>query len=373
MPRVAVKLDVPITRSPRVNQVESMFDVPEAKRASVSFDFAMPIEDKDWSVGLIVGPSGAGKSTVARAMFQDALREGYDWSPDKAVVDDFAAELPTKEVVGALSSVGFASPPGWLKPYRVLSNGERFRVNLARALLDPAELVVIDEFTSVVDRTVARIGAHAVAKAIRARADKRFVAVTCHEDVLDWLQPDWVCEPATGTFSWRSVQRRPDIELKIVRAVPAAWRWFAPHHYLTGNVNKIARCFLGLVDGQLAAFGSTLPFPHPHVKQCRRLHRTVVLPDFQGVGIATALNDVIAGMWTTLGYRVIATAAHPALIKSRARSKNWTMTRSPKRMGSRHNEKSKRATSSTWMRRTASFRYVGPPHPDRGEATLMCS
>ena len=41
---------------------------------------------------------------------------------------------------------------------------------------------VFDEYTSVVDRTVAQIGTAALAKTVRARG-QQFVAVTCHEDV----------------------------------------------------------------------------------------------------------------------------------------------------------------------------------------------
>ena len=60
----------------------------------------------------------------------------------------------------------------WLRPFHVLSNGEQFRATIARALAESAkgrELVVIDEFTSVVDRTVAQIGSAAIAKTIRRR------------------------------------------------------------------------------------------------------------------------------------------------------------------------------------------------------------
>jgi ABC-type ATPase with predicted acetyltransferase domain len=113
------------------------------------------------------------------------------------VVDSFG-DMPIREATGALSSVGFSSPPSWVKPYHVLSNGERFRADMARAIVDPSSLVVIDEFTSVVDRQVAKIASSSIAKAVRARAGKQLVAVSCHEDIVEWLQPDWLLEPHTG-------------------------------------------------------------------------------------------------------------------------------------------------------------------------------
>jgi ABC-type ATPase with predicted acetyltransferase domain len=65
------------------------------------------------------------------------------------------------------------------------------RVDIARALCLKQQLIVFDEFTSVVDREIAKVSAYAIAKAVR-RTNKQFVAVTCHYDVLDWLEPDWV-------------------------------------------------------------------------------------------------------------------------------------------------------------------------------------
>ncbi len=198
MPRVDLTLKVDVERTPRVQQLEGIFDVPEAKRLAVDFHFDAPIEEKPWKIGLIVGPSGAGKSSVARHLFKNEIVAGYDWHPRRSVVDSFG-DLPIHDVTAALSSVGFSSPPSWIKPFHVLSNGEQFRATMARAIMDPRPLVVIDEFTSVVDRTVAKIGSNAIAKAVRAREGKQFVAVTCHDDVLDWLQPDWVLEPHVGS------------------------------------------------------------------------------------------------------------------------------------------------------------------------------
>jgi ABC-type ATPase with predicted acetyltransferase domain len=131
--------------------------------------------------------------------------------------------LSTKDITGYLSSVGFSSPPSWLRPFRVLSNGEQFRATLARALADERELVVIDEFTSVVDRTVAQIGSAALSKAIR-RKDKKFIAVSVHYDILDWLEPDWVYQPHTGEYyTGRYLHQRPEIKLEVKRVHHTAW------------------------------------------------------------------------------------------------------------------------------------------------------
>lgn len=43
-------------------------------------------------------------------------------------------DRPIKEITGLFTAVGFSSPPSWARPYRVLSNGEQFRCDLAPAL-----------------------------------------------------------------------------------------------------------------------------------------------------------------------------------------------------------------------------------------------
>lgn len=150
----------------------------------------LPIENLDWQIGAIVGRSGTGKTSIAKQLFPDNYIKNLEYT-HYSILDDFPETLQTKEVAKALCSVGFASPPDWLKSYSVLSQGEKMRVDIARALCLPQKLVVFDEFTSVVDREIAKIASYAIAKAIR-RTGKQFIAVTCHYDVLDWLEPDWV-------------------------------------------------------------------------------------------------------------------------------------------------------------------------------------
>ena len=64
--KVTVTRSSRIDRSPRVMQLEGMFDVPPAERDDLKWEVTLPIEEKDWNVGLIVGPSGCGKSTILR-------------------------------------------------------------------------------------------------------------------------------------------------------------------------------------------------------------------------------------------------------------------------------------------------------------------
>jgi ABC-type dipeptide/oligopeptide/nickel transport system ATPase subunit len=119
-----------------------------------------------------------------------------------SVIDDMPKECSVADITKMFYAVGFGSVPSWLKPYNVLSNGEKMRCDLARALLTN-DLVVFDEFTSVIDRQVAETACIAIEKAIK-RTNKQFIAISCHFDILNWLQPDWIFNTDTMTMDFRS-------------------------------------------------------------------------------------------------------------------------------------------------------------------------
>ncbi len=362
MPRAHVLVESPIEPSFRVEQVRGMFDVPAQETIRHEWTVDIPVEGTDWQIGLIVGPSGAGKTTIGRRLFPDALfHTGYQWPETASVVDGFPAGLEGREITAALSSVGFSSPPHWLKRYAHLSNGQKFRCELARLMLEDAELVVFDEFTSVVDRDAAKVSSAAVAKALRRRGRPRLIALSCHYDIIDWLDPDWLYNTADGSFARRSLRCRPPIQLQVRKATPAAWPLFRGHHYLTGRLHRSARCWVATWNDVPVAFTSTMPLVgHAGVW---REHRTVVLPDFQGVGIGNALSEWLGAYLKSWGLRFTSVTSHPAMIRHRARSALWTM----KRFGhlKAHERKvhltiGMMADTSSTSRLTASFEYVGP-------------
>lgn len=322
MPVHTINVDCPVHDSFRVQQVAGMFDLPPAERAAESFSFELPEPDDDWSIGLVVGPSGSGKSTLARAAYGNDLYAPGGWPADRAVVDCFG-ETPVRDVVALFTAVGFGSPPSWVKPYGVLSGGERFRCDLARALAggEADSIVAFDEFTSVVDRNVARIGSAAIAKAIRGGAvGRRFVGVTCHYDVAEWLEPDWVLDTATGLLTRRRL-RRPRIELEVRRCRLDVWRLFARHHYLTGSLAKQAKCYLATWRGEPVSFAALLPIIGRRGR--RRFTRIVTLPDYQGVGIGMRFVEAVAQLQVDEGLRVNVTSSHPALVAHCRRSPLW--------------------------------------------------
>lgn len=176
-----------IEKTFRVQKVIDDFDV-KIEHSNEHFVGKIDIPKK-WNIGLIVGNSGTGKSTIAKEIFKNEYIKNFEYK-SKSVIDDMPQNKNSEEIEKMFYAVGFGSVPSWLKPYSVLSNGEKMRVDLARALLEK-DKICFDEFTSVVDRNVAETMCIATNKAVK-KLDKQFIAVSCHYDIIEWLQPDWI-------------------------------------------------------------------------------------------------------------------------------------------------------------------------------------
>jgi len=356
MPTVDLVVKSTPSRSVRARQASSMFDVPEATEQVLEWKGNVPIDEKPWNVGLIVGASGAGKSSVMRQLFGDMPE--LTWG-GASMLDDFRKDLKLDQITDACSAVGFNTIPAWLRPFHVLSNGERFRCDLARRLVELPDPVVVDEFTSVVDRQVAKIGSHAVQKYARKNG-RKFVAVTCHYDVIDWLQPDWVLEPAEMRFQWRSVQPRLKLNAWVQRVPYSLWSRFAPYHYLTKELHRSARCFALFIEGVgPVAFNGVMHFPHPKVDDIMSSSRTVTFPDWQGMGVAMIMTEAIASAYKAIGKRYHKHPAHPPFIRTFDKSPMWKLVGKP--MSSQRGSSTQgKQQQSIGGRPCATFCYVGP-------------
>lgn len=180
--------NVDIDNTFRVAKIKNDFDIKEEHLAE---NFSGKIKTpENWNIGLIVGSSGTGKSTIGYELFGEKIIDNFKYE-SKSVIDDMPKKSNIDDVSKMFYSVGFGSVPSWLKPYNVLSNGEKMRVDLARKMLE-SDFIVFDEFTSVVDREVAKTMSIAIRKMIDRNKEKKFVAISCHYDIIEYLQPDWI-------------------------------------------------------------------------------------------------------------------------------------------------------------------------------------
>ena len=371
MPTVDAVVSCPVFDSFRVQQVAGMFDVPLAERAEEHFTVEMPELPDNWQIGLVVGPSGSGKTTIARKLFGEQYYEAGCWPSDSAVIDGVGGSS-IQQATGLFTAVGFSSPPSWVKPYQALSNGEQFRCDLARALASASQenqaddVVVFDEYTSVVDRRVAQFGSAAVAKGIRrGTIGVRLVAVTCHYDVEAWLEPDWVLDMATGEFHRRRL-RRPQLELALHRCHRRMWERFKRHHYLSGGLSTAARCHVAMWECRPVSFCATLPLVGRRGR--RRISRLVTLPDYQGMGIGMRVAEAVGELHRAAGYRLSITASHPAVIAHCRRATSWVAVNQMK-SGSRSGFVPNYRSSAG--RSVVSFEYVGTERVDGRKATAL--
>ena len=158
--KITIHHESPDYQSYRAACVRSLFN---AEASDFRLEAELPLDAEPWQIGLIVGPSGSGKSSLgSRIWGSETVRGSEVWPTDAPIVDAIAPDFKGgdwQQVTAALSAVGLGDVPSWLRPYHVLSTGEKFRASLARIVCEAPEHVVIDEFTSVVDRQIARIGA----------------------------------------------------------------------------------------------------------------------------------------------------------------------------------------------------------------------
>lgn len=279
---------------------------------------------EEYNIGVIYGSSGSGKSTLLKRF---GVEEKIVWEDGKTIMSHFKNP---KQATKRFGAVGLNSVPTWCKPYNVLSTGEKFRADLSRRIKNNA---VIDEYTSVVNRSVAISASLALNRYVRKKDIKNIVISTCHEDVIEWLEPDWTFNTDTGELKIGRYLRQSKIELRIYKCKHGEWEMFKNHHYLSAELNKCCTCFICEWNGIKVAFNASIPLPgripplyKGDTRNKYRESRTVVLPDYQGIGIGMAFSNAIGEYWLEQGYRYFSKTAHIKMGEYRQKSDLWRAT-----------------------------------------------
>ena len=313
----------------RAARVKSLFNAERGDEFNLDID--VPVEGDDWKIGVIVGPSGSGKTSIGKQLFGGGkIADLYKgWSKDIPIVDDISPDGDFNTVTGLLASVGLGDVPSWLRPFHALSNGQQFRAGLARIISDGDSQTVVDEFTSVVDRQIAKIGALAFSKAFRRTKDRQIILLSCHYDILEWVQPDWVLDTASGEVKKKNdIGERPRIKLDVWKVDRSYWKYFKEHYYLDLNFPPAAEYFIGTVDGELVSHLAVCPM---FTAGAYRATRLVVMPEWQGAGVGTKFLELVMEYHKQgngrKGHKLptIFHTSHPQLIGFLNRSKKWIL------------------------------------------------
>lgn len=169
--------------------VEANFDYDFAGESKF-YPYACPpqVNDAlDFNILVITGASGKGKSTFLKE-FKGYKTNAKVYDSTKAIVSNFSTPQEASE---KLSAVGLNSMPVWCRPRNVLSVGEGFRADLA---LNIDNYTIFDEFTSTIDRNVAKSTCNSIQKYIRNKNITNVVFCSCHKDYIPFLKPDYVID-----------------------------------------------------------------------------------------------------------------------------------------------------------------------------------
>lgn len=322
-----IELKSKILNDKYTEYVYKTFDIQNQEETQTTIPCNLNQIDKfDWNIGVVYGNSGSGKTTILKSL---GKLSDIKFNKDKPLISNFDWLEPS-EASRLLSGIGLSSVPSWLRPFRLLSNGEQYRAELAYKIgkAKDGDVILIDEYTSVVDRDVAKAMSYALQKYIR-KHNKKIVLSSCHYDIMEWLMPDWTYSPQKGGALERGDCRRrnrPNIKLQVSRVEHDTWNIFKNHHYLTEEVNKAGKFFLFTWNDKPVAMNVVMPMPSGYFENGVRASRLVVLPDFQGLGLGIKCSEFIAGIYRNANYRYFTKTVHPALGLQRENSDDWKAT-----------------------------------------------
>lgn len=347
------------------NKAANSVNLDIASKLEHNLKVSVNITDK-YSVGLIIGSSGSGKTTLAKKMFGDDCLENV-LKMDSSIIDQFSENLGYEERVDYLTGVGLTSIPCWIRPVYTLSTGQRERAEAAIKMSIDKELTVIDEWTSTVNREVAKVMSHSIQKAIR-KTSKKIVLISCHYDIIDWLNPDWIIDCNLQTFEdRRSLQqdRREKLNFHLKRCDSRSWKNFSQYHYLSKNLAGGRLYNFGLYSetGGQIGFISFACYSFVN-KKLYHSNRVVIHPDYIGLGLGIKMTTEASKIMHSMGFTVMAKFTSIAMLKARRNHPNWKCRGVKKMLTKKMNSTvglknfNKRDTLSAIGRNSAKKNYV---------------
>lgn len=328
MQNYLVNLVCDIPKSFRTQKAANSVDLNLEEKLSHELNVRADLESQ-YNIGLIVGASGSGKTTLAKKIFGDDCLNS-NLRMDIPIIDQFEAKYSYDDCVEFLTGVGLTSIPCWVKPVATLSNGQRARAEIALQIANKAdnEVIVIDEWTSVVDRTVAKVMSKNIKK-LTNKIQRKIVLVSCHYDITEWLEPDWVIDCNTQTYEdhRRSLwQRSEKFEFTIKEVEKDTWKYFSKYHYLSKRLPGGKIHTFGLFIGENQIGFCCYACYCPRQQNTYHSNRVVIHPDYIGFGLGIKLvNETAKYLVENWKYRIMATFSSVAMYKARLNDKKWKL------------------------------------------------
>lgn len=338
---IEVYLESPVNASFRCKMACDALDIDPAKKSKHHLKIDGINIPEIWNVGLIYGASGSGKTTLAKKLFGDDVFKAII-NEDEPIINQLPSELSYAECASILSGIGLNSVPCWVRPVKTLSNGQKARAEAALLMVQSSQIIVIDEWTSVVDRTVAKAMSHCLQKFAK-KHNKKIILLSCHYDVLEWLLPDWLIDCNEQKFHLKQNEnffftRREKLKFDIKQIGRESWRYFSKYHYLSERLpgGEIYLYGLFFEDKQIGfqCFANYTP----HAKGKKKIfhsNRTVIHPDYQGFGLGIRLINESSRIFKEKfpHYRVMAKFSSTPVFKSMIKQNEWRHLKTERLMG----------------------------------------
>lgn len=304
-----VRLESAVSRSFRCQKAANSLDIDVEKKSVHEFGVAAEL-DTPYNLGLIVGASGSGKTTLAKSIWgPDCF--AFELDESRPIIDQFPEHMSYDDCAEMLAGIGLTSVVCWIRPVNTLSNGQKTRA-IAALQMARRDTFVVDEWTSVVDRTVAKAMSNCLQRFARKHEARRVVACSCHYDVIEWLNPDWIIDCNKQSFTdrrslWRDFKRSEQLEFEIAEIDGASWRYFSRYHYLSEKLPGGHCRYFGLFHGAdqigFQCFANYVPHRKGTPMQMHS-NRTVIHPDYVGLSLGMKVINITSRIMKERGFDV---------------------------------------------------------------------
>ena len=312
----------------------------------------------DWNIGLIYGSSGSGKTTLATTLFGKDIFSSI-LNEELPIIEQFPKEFSYEDCVSMLNGIGLNSVPCWIRPVKTLSNGQKARAEACLLMCQDKSIVFIDEWTSVVDRTVAKAMSVCINKFAK-KYNKKIVLLSCHYDILEWVNPQWMIDCNTQTFQLPKsdsffFNEREQLKFSIKEIGRESWKFFSKYHYLSERLPGGEIYLYGLFYGSNQIGFQCFANYTPHRKGTKIIYhsnRTVIHPDYNGLGLGIKLiNETSYLLSKKIICRIMAKFSATPIFKAMKKQKQWIFLGEKRLMG--------KMKSGKGMMRTNGFRDKG--------------
>jgi hypothetical protein len=182
-----------VERTARVLEIAEGFGLGLSDKEFVVYD-NLQVEVRQGDVVYITGQSGSGKSLLLRDLSAKMSEDGLKVADlnkveldERPVIDQIGKNI--SEATELLAKAGISDAWIYIRKPSELSDGQRYRLKLAKIMDSGADVWIADEFGAVLDRVTAKAVAFSIAKVAR-REGKTLMVATTHSDMIEELGPD---------------------------------------------------------------------------------------------------------------------------------------------------------------------------------------